>query len=140
MVWSTPTRRYPRLAIAAMVDPAGMCPGGGSGPAGRRLPCGTQEVPRVPGGSLLSGRVWTSCGTGSAPLGTALRDAAGPGPVPHAVTSRASVPAARLAVMARPGRGVRGIRGIVRPAPDFVDLVMLFIRHTSQSWVHRNPQ
>jgi hypothetical protein len=35
--WSTPAISRPRAAILAIVEPAGIAPGGGSGPAGRRL-------------------------------------------------------------------------------------------------------
>src|ERR1700691_3197492 len=92
MVWSTPARRYPRFSIAAMVDPAGIRPGGGSGPLGRRLASGSQvcAVPRVPLPSGADFSIWTPGGLGSAPARAAAAETAGGWLVPHAVASKAT--------------------------------------------------
>lgn len=61
--WSTPAISRPRCTIRAMVEPSGICPGGGSGPLGRRLAVASHVVsgdflavgdagaPAKPGGS-----------------------------------------------------------------------------------------
>src|SRR6476661_1519750 len=107
-----PTMSRPRFAIAAIVEPAGMCRGAGAGPAGRRLARGSQAgggtaLGRTAGSTTPSGFGTDPDADGDAPRGSPVAE-------PQPATSATDSTTAATRLIGTP-RSVVGARPPRRP-------------------------
>ena len=74
--WSTPAISRPRSAILAIVVPAGMAPGAGSGPSGRRLSRTSVHAGRCVGPVVEVPGTTAGAGPASGPPGSSIAPSA----------------------------------------------------------------